>query len=98
MVTATRVLAWISLLPNACLPGFTEPDADSISAPCTMKHTFKFQRQITEELQLTIDYPNDADAWDIFVDSLQTASQSKDWKQVLVDKPEHVESSVNFTF
>ena len=62
-----------------------------------MIHKFKAQRQIIEEIELEVEYPDGTDPGEIFHDSRIVASEADGWKVVLVDRPEYVETNVNFS-
>lgn len=62
-----------------------------------MIHKFKVQRQLIEEVELEVEYPDGTDLGEIFHGSRQVAKDAAGWKVILVDRPEYVESSVDFT-
>lgn len=59
-------------------------------------HKFRIQRKLIEELELTVEYPDNMSSNDILHDVRLLASKSDGWEVILVDRPEVVESDVNF--
>lgn len=61
-----------------------------------MKHKFRIQRKIIEELELEVEYPDNTPPNEILHDVRLIASKSDGWEVILVDRPEIVESDVDF--
>lgn len=58
-----------------------------------MKHKFKMQRTLVEEIELEVEIPDGSKPEDVYHSIRQIAKDQQGWEVVLVDRPEFVKSS-----